>query len=106
MLAEKQFHTGEVTINYAEGDTVGAPLVLLHGGTLHWQDYEPLLPELEKNWHIYACDLRGHGKSSRTSSGYRVVDFIPDTTAFIKNVIRKPVVLIGHSNGGTIALGV
>ena len=79
MLAEKQFETGLVTINYAEGRPVGAPLVLLHGATLHWQDYEPLLPELEKHWHIYACDLRGHGKSSRVSSGYQAVDFIPDT---------------------------
>jgi len=106
MLIEKQFHTDEVTVNYAEGDTVGAPLVLLHGATLHWQDFEPLLPELEKNWHIYACDLRGHGKSSRAPSGYRAVDFIPDTTGFIQRVIGKPVVLLGHSNGGSIALGV
>jgi pimeloyl-ACP methyl ester carboxylesterase len=34
------------------------------------------------------------------------VDFIPDTTALIQSAIRKPVVLIGHSNGGSIALGV
>jgi len=106
MLIERQFQTGEVTVNYAEGDTVGAPLVLLHGATLHWQDYEPLLPGLEKHWHIYACDLRGHGKSRRASSGYQAVDFIPDTVAFIRSMVSEPVIPFGHSNGGTIALGV
>jgi pimeloyl-ACP methyl ester carboxylesterase len=79
---------------------------LLHGATLHWQDYEPLIPELAEYWHIYACDLRGHGKSSRVISGYRAVDFTPDTTTFIQRVIGTPVILLGHSNGGSIALGV
>ncbi|CAN5773505.1 alpha/beta hydrolase [soil metagenome] len=106
MFTEKTYNTGQVTINYAEGPTSGAPLLLLHGAILHWQDFQPLLPHLEASWHTYACDLRGHGKSSHVSSGYRAVDFIPDTTAFIQQVIGKPVVLLGHSNGGSIALGV
>ena len=106
MLTEKHFHTSQMKVNYAEGDTVGTPMVLLHGSTLHWQNYQSILPELEKNWHIYACDLRGHGKSGRVASAYRAVDFIPDTAEFIRRVISKPVILLGHSNGGSISLGV
>lgn len=33
MLTEKGFNTGVVSLNYAEGPTGGAPLVLLHGVT-------------------------------------------------------------------------
>jgi pimeloyl-ACP methyl ester carboxylesterase len=64
MLTEKIFDTGTIKINYAEGAPNSTPLVMLHGGTAHWQELMPLITELEKDWHIYACDARGHGKSS------------------------------------------
>jgi pimeloyl-ACP methyl ester carboxylesterase len=34
------------------------------------------------------------------------VDFFPDTTAFIKHHIGAPTVLLGHSAGAIVALGV
>jgi molecular chaperone DnaK (HSP70) len=33
MLTAHRFHTGVVTLNYAEGEASGPPLVLLHGGS-------------------------------------------------------------------------
>lgn len=48
--------------------------------------------------------MRGHGKSSRTPGKYRAVDFAPDIVAFIQKQIQEPVVLIGHSMGGILAL--
>jgi pimeloyl-ACP methyl ester carboxylesterase len=105
MITEKRFDTGTLTINYAEGPTNGSPLVLLHGGTARWQELNPLITELEHHWHVYACDQRGHGKSDRATS-YRAVDFFPDTTAFIKDHIGAPTVLLGHSGGAIVALGV
>jgi pimeloyl-ACP methyl ester carboxylesterase len=105
MLTEKRFDTGTLTINYAEGPANGSSLVLLHGGTARWQELNPLITELEHHWHVYACDKRGHGKSDRAAS-YRVVDFFPDTVTFIKHHIGAPTVLLGHSGGAIVALGV
>src|SRR5512140_1646619 len=104
MLTEKSFNTGSLTINYAEGPTNGEPLVLLHGGTTRWQELNPLISELENNWHVFACDLRGHGKSDRADS-YRAIDFFPDTVTFIRNLIGFPTILVGHSAGAIAALG-
>ncbi len=106
MLTEKSFDTGEIVINFAEGDTAGTPLVMLHGSTLRWQTFEEFIPTLEQSWHIYACDLRGHGRSGRASSGYRIADFVPDTVAFIERCIGRPVFLLGYSMGATVTLGV
>ena len=105
MLDEKRFDTGLLTINYAEGPVNGLPFVLLHGGTARWQELNPLITELEQHWHVYACDKRGHGKSDRAAS-YRVVDFFPETVAFIRDHIGAPTVLLGHSGGAIVALGV
>ena len=105
-MTEKSFDTGEIVINFAEGDTAGPPLVMLHGSTLRWQTFGEFISPLEQNWHIYACDLRGHGKSGRATSGYRIADFVPDTAAFIERFIEQPTVLLGYSTGAMVALGV
>jgi pimeloyl-ACP methyl ester carboxylesterase len=106
MLTERQFDTGEVVINYAEGETVGPPLVMLHGATLNWQSFMDLIPTLERNWRVYACDLRGHGKSGRAATPHHHGNFVRDTVAFIDGRVVEPVVLAGFSLGGAIALGV
>jgi pimeloyl-ACP methyl ester carboxylesterase len=61
VLTEHRFHTDVVTLNYAEGEAYGPPLVLLHGGSACWQSVLPLIPDLRQGWHVYAPDLRGHG---------------------------------------------
>ena len=106
MLTEKSFDTGEIVINFAEGDTLGPPLVILHGSTLRWQTLGEFILTLEEKWHIYACDLRGHGKSGRATSGYRITDFVPDTVAFIERFVGQPTVLLGYSTGAMVTLGV
>jgi len=103
MFTEKIFDTGTIKINYAEGAPNGSPLVFLHGGAGRWQAYESLIKELENVRHVYACDLRGHGKSSWGGS-YRVVDMANDTVEFIKRNIGEPVVLLGHSGGAVASL--
>lgn len=104
MLIEKFFDTGSLRMNYAEGPANGPALVLLHGATARWQELNPLIAGLERNWHVYACDLRGHGKSDRAVS-YQVEDFIPDIVAFIRDHVGVPTVLAGHSLGGMVSIG-
>ena len=106
MLTEKSFDTGEVAINFAEGEETGKPLVFLHGSSHNWQTLNDFLPSLAKNWHIYAPDLRGHGKSGKAKSGYLYDNFFPDITAFIEQQVGRPVVLAGFSLGASIALGI
>jgi len=104
MLQEKSFDTGTVTINYAEGPPSGPPLVLLHGGGDRWQYLQPLLPALTPHWHVYALDLRGHGKSGRVPRSYRPEEYVVDIIAFVTNQLDRPFFLFGHSLGGCVAL--
>ncbi len=104
MLTEHCFHTGVVTLNYAEGEASGHPLVLLHGGSARWQSALPLIAELSQRWHVYAPDLRGHGQSGRVPGCYRLRDYAADIAAFLEQVVQQPAVLFGHSLGGHIAI--
>jgi pimeloyl-ACP methyl ester carboxylesterase len=104
MFKEQTFNAGAVAINYAEGPPSGPPLVLLHGGGDRWQHFLPIIPSLAMRWHVFALDLRGHGKSGRLPGQYRPEHYVADIMAFLEHQLTERVILFGHSLGGWIAL--
>jgi pimeloyl-ACP methyl ester carboxylesterase len=103
-LVERTFDAGEVQLNYAEGPANGLPLVLLHGLGRRWQVFLPVIPALSLRWHIFAPDLRGHGKSSHVARGYRGPQYSGDIARFLRERVSRPAVLFGHSLGGMMAM--
>jgi pimeloyl-ACP methyl ester carboxylesterase len=101
-FVEKQVTLGDGTvINYGEGPDNGRPpLLLLHGQGLTWEDYAKVLPELSRNYHIFAVDMHGHGESSKNPEKYSAKAIGQDFIWFIENVIKEPVIASGHSTGG------
>lgn len=54
---------------------------------------------------VVCYDLRGHGRSERTRSGYRMADTIADLTGILDALgVTVPVHLVGNSYGATLAL--
>ena len=104
-LQEKIFDTGAVSINYAEGPENGPPAILLHGIGRSWRDFLPVLPAFEK-WHVFALDLRGHGKSGRTPNAYKSGDYSADVIGLLQKKLQSPAVIFGHSLGGIVAMRV
>ncbi|HKO62203.1 MAG TPA: alpha/beta fold hydrolase, partial [Pyrinomonadaceae bacterium] len=81
--AEVRLGTG-VRMHYVEqGDPKGPTIILLHGYSDSWVSYTRVLPLLDKKYHVYAPDLRGHGASDRPASGYTFPDFAGDIIAFM-----------------------
>lgn len=90
-------------LNYGEGPANGPALVLLHGQQVSWEDYAPVLPELAKRYHIYAIDYYGHGGSSKNPAKYSATAISTDISWFIRQYIKQPVIISGHSSGGLLA---
>lgn len=90
-------------INYGEVANDKPALLLIHGQMGAWEDYANLLPELSKNWHIYAIDVYGHGQSTHDESAYYIDTNGDDIIWFIDNVIQAKTVVGGHSNGALVA---
>lgn len=105
-ISEHEFDAGEVRLNYAEGPANGPPLVLLHGLGRRWQVFLPLIPALSMRWHIFALDLRGHGKSGHVTRGYQGTKYSDDVARFLSDRVKIPAILFGHSLGGMVGMWV
>ncbi len=83
---------------------MGKPLVVLHGATSRWQDMNSILNPLTEHWHVYALDLRGHGKSGRAAGHYLLTDYAQDVATLISQHIGEAAIVYGHSLGGIVAM--
>lgn len=101
---EKQVNLGEVTMNYAEaGDARQPALLLLPGQAESWWGYEETMKLLADQFHVFAVDLRGQGRSTWTPGRYTFDNLGNDLVRFIARVIGRPVIVSGNSSGGVLA---
>ena len=103
-FTEKQFQGSEVRLNYAEGPPNGPFLLLLHGLSRDWRSFSILLPELSRRFHLFAIDLRGHGRSTRVAGGYRISQFALDISEFLQAQFPDGAAVFGHSLGAMTAM--
>lgn len=95
---------GEVQMNYVTtGDPSKPALLLIPGQTESWWGYERALPLLAEHFNVYAVDLRGQGRSSRTPGRYTLDNMGNDLVRFIDVVVRRPTIVSGLSSGGVLA---
>ncbi|QDU20454.1 alpha/beta fold hydrolase [Urbifossiella limnaea] len=104
MFTESLVPVGDLRLNVATGPRNGPPLWLVHGLIRRWQDFGPILPDLAARWTVRAPDHRGHGRSDRAAS-YLVTDYLGDIAALVQDE-SEPAVIVGHSLGALVALGV
>lgn len=103
-FVERRFNAGNVGLNYVEGPNNGPALVLIPAQMAMWEDYQKVLPALAKKYHVFALDIRGHGKSSWTTGDYSWKSIGQDMRAFLRQVVKTPAIISGNSSGGIIAL--
>ena len=85
----------------------GAPAVFLHGWGLDHKAYKRALSRLVRaGLHVYAPALPGFGGSAGLSDGLgELGDYGDWVAAFLTSVgVRDPVLLLGHSFGGGVAV--
>jgi pimeloyl-ACP methyl ester carboxylesterase len=89
-------------INYGEGPNNGPALMLIHGQSVAWEDYDTVLPKLSESFHVYEIDCYGHGGSSHEIALYTCPANGEALIWFMTNVIKESCYLSGHSSGGIL----
>ena len=80
----------------------GRPLVLVHGISATSARWRAVVSGFAEHFTVYAVNRRGRGKSGDNNQ-YSIENEYEDILAVIDS-IGRPVNLLGHSYGGTIAL--
>ena len=96
----------DADIYYQEhGDGSGTPIVLIHGSTIDSHtDWDQIIPALAGKYKVFAPDCRGHGRSNNPRMSYSFRELADDVAAFVRAVGHERAHIIGHSNGGNVAL--
>ncbi len=90
-------------ISQNRASSAGKTIVFMHGVLRNWRSFYPLFEELADQYRLVSLDFRGHGLSEFRPNAYRVIDYVEDAVA-IAGSQPGPVVLVGHSLGGMVAL--
>lgn len=100
---EKSIRINGLEIRYwLEG--TGKDILLLHGWGVNKESMAPVFNNLSKDYRVCAPDLPGFGGSQEPDRSWSVADYAAFVEAFITEVELKSPLIIGHSNGGRIAI--
>lgn len=88
------------------GNASAPTMLLVHGGSTHAHIWDLVAPAFARRYHVVAPDLRGHGDSAWAPDGaYHRAAHISDLEQLVATEKLAPLVLVGHSMGGNVALG-
>lgn len=83
----------------------GPHVVMIHGWCGHREDWNPTLERMQNHHPIMSIDLPGHGDSiGQTPPGWSVREMATVLVETLKAWQSGPLILVGHSMGGAIAL--
>ena len=90
---------------YDSGTTQGSEpaIVLSHSSLSRSEDWENIFPRLATRYRVVAYDARGHGRSGRAID-YTLRVFADDALRVLRELVKTPAVLIGHSLGALSSL--
>src|SRR5712691_5266482 len=97
---------GEPKLAYYDsgGGVPGEPaIVLAHAALARSEDWENVFPRLATRYRVVAYDARGHGRSGRAAS-YELRWFANDALRVLREIVKVPAILIGHSLGALGAI--
>lgn len=81
------------------------PVILIHGsasdGATDWAEIAPVLAD---DIPVYVPDCRGHGSSTNPDRSYSFRQMANDVAHLIREVGYRRAHIVGHSNGGNVAL--
>jgi len=96
--------TQKISLNY-QCLGKGEDLVLIHGlgaNLAFW--YPGIASQLAEHYHVIIYDLRGHGRSTVSSSGYTLTQMVQDLRVLLEYLEVEKAHIIGHSFGAKVAL--
>lgn len=98
-----QVVASDLIISYTRAGK-GKSVVILHGWGDDSRSWQKIATELSKGYDVIVPDLPGFGASQWPPAPWGLDEYAKLVATFIKKLGVKPYAIIGHSNGGSIAI--
>lgn len=96
---------GEMFVREQPGPAGGPVLLLLHGWTATADlNFFPVYETVGRLGHVLALDHRGHGRGLCSEEPYSLETVADDAAALLRHLGLGPVVAMGYSMGGPVAM--
>ena len=82
----------------------GTPIILLHGNGESSDYFKGQIDEFSGQYHVYALDTRGHGRTPRGDKPFTIRQFADDLLGFMDRHQIGKAHLLGFSDGGNTAM--
>ncbi len=83
----------------------GPVILILHGWGDSGRSWQQLQKNLSKKYTVIIPDLPGFGGSDCPNTSWDLTDYAQFVAQFLKKIgAKEPMAIIGHSNGGAIAI--
>ena len=96
----------DLVVSYAKKGS-GPVAVLLHGWADTQHTFDQLVDQLQQTYTVVTIDLAGFGGSQAPPKAWSLTDYAEHVQAVLQKIAIMPndiTLLIGHSNGGAIAV--
>ena len=97
-------YTHLAALNHTENHTDAAPLLLLHGAGSSLEQWRESLEAIAQTRPVYALDFIGFGGSQKIAASLNTDLWVAQVTDFWRTYLRRPMILMGHSLGASVAL--
>jgi non-heme chloroperoxidase len=95
------FTTSDGAEIYYTDQGTGQPIVLSHGWPLSSDAWQVEIKRFtDAGYRVVAHDRRGHGRSSKESTGHDMTTYAKNLAELIEHLDLRDVVVVGHSTGG------
>jgi len=82
----------------------GKTVLLLHGWGDDAKTFNNLMKQLAANYQVVVLDLPGFGNTQAPNETWKLDDYAQFVSHFLQKLQLQPYIILGHSNGGAIAL--
>jgi pimeloyl-ACP methyl ester carboxylesterase len=97
---EHQLNANGINLTYFEWGKAGdQPVLLIHATGFHARCWDQVVAALGDGYHVYALDMRGHGRSDKVPP-YVWASFAADVGALVEHLGLADAIGVGHSMGG------
>ena len=104
--ASRFLRAGPVTWHVQRMGPPGETLLLLHGAGAATHSWRALMPLLARRWDVIAPDLPGHGFTRAPAGAFAGLPaMVHHVAALVDALGVRPRLLVGHSAGAAIAIG-